>query len=226
LRIAIEQDVKTLNPTLSATTVDNFVQRLMFEPLISADAHGTPVPILAAGVPSLANGGISRDGLTVVYHLRRSPHWSDGVAVTSADVKFSWSAIMNPNNNAVSRHGYDDVAAIDTPGPYTVVVHLKHPFAPFVNTFFAESDQPYMIVPAHVLAESLVEARIAEHRCHVDGEIEQQLLHHCRLVQHALLEGAHARESFLLDALPQPAPDRCVRVGAEIKSVLTEDSLQ
>ena len=89
LRIAIEQDVKTLNPTLSATTVDNFVQRLMFEPLISADAHGTPVPMLAAGVPSLANGGISRDGLTVVYHLRRSPHWSDGVAVTRADVKFS-----------------------------------------------------------------------------------------------------------------------------------------
>ncbi len=37
--------------------------------------------------------------------------------------------------------------------PHTVVVHLKRPFAPFVNTFFAESDQPYDIVPAHVLAK-------------------------------------------------------------------------
>ena len=32
-----------------------------------------------------------------------------------------------------------------------MVVRLKKPFAPFVNTFFAESDQPYAIVPEHVL---------------------------------------------------------------------------
>ena len=37
--------------------------------------------------------------------------------------------------------------------PYTVVVHLKTPFSPFVNTFFAESDQPYMVAPAHVLSK-------------------------------------------------------------------------
>ncbi len=151
LRIAIGQDVKTLNPILASSTVDGFVQRLMFEPLVSADVRGIPVPMLAQTVPSLANGGISRDGLTIVYHLRRTPHWTDGVPVTSDDVKFSWSAIINPRNNAVSRHGYDDIARIDTPDRWTVVVHLKHPFAPFVNTFFAESDQPYMIVPAHVL---------------------------------------------------------------------------
>jgi peptide/nickel transport system substrate-binding protein len=58
---------------------------------------------------------------------------------------------MNPDNNVVSRHGYDDVAGIDTPNANTVVVHLKRRFAPFVDTFFAESDQPYMIAPAHVL---------------------------------------------------------------------------
>ncbi len=65
---------------------------------------------------------------------------------------FSWQAIENPNNDAVSRHGYDDVRSIDAPDAYSVVVHLKRPFSPFVNTFFAESDQPYEIVPAHVLA--------------------------------------------------------------------------
>ena len=72
--------------------------------------------------------------------------------VTSRDVKWSWQAIMNPDNNVVSRHGYDYVASIDTPNASTVVVHLKRRFSPFVNTFFAESDQPYMIAPAHVLA--------------------------------------------------------------------------
>lgn len=152
LRVALPQDVKTLNPLLDTTTADVFVDRLMFEPLISADRHGTPVPILARSVPSLHNGGISPDGLTITYHLRPGVRWSDGVPVTSADVRWSWQAIMNPANDVVSRHGYDVVRSIDTPDPLTVVVHLRTRFAPFVNTFFAESDQPYDIVPAHVLA--------------------------------------------------------------------------
>ncbi len=152
LRIAVNEEPKTLNPLLAGTTIEIFIDRLMFEPLLSADSSGDPVPMLAATVPSQANGGISADGLTIRYHLRRDVRWSDGVPVTSRDVVWSWQAIENPNNDAVSRHGYDDVRSLDAPDPYSVVVHLKRPFSPFVNTFFAESDQPYDVVPAHVLA--------------------------------------------------------------------------
>jgi peptide/nickel transport system substrate-binding protein len=151
LRVAIQTDLKNLNPLLNSNTTDVFVDRLMFEPLLTADAKGNPLPMLAAQVPTTENGGISADGLTITYHLRKDAKWSDGVPVTSRDVKWSWQAIMNPDNNVVSRHGYDYVARIDTPNPYTTVVHLKQRFAPFVDTFFAESDQPYMIAPAHVL---------------------------------------------------------------------------
>lgn len=153
MRIAVPQDPKTLNPILSSNTIDGFVMRLMFEPLITADEHGTPVPMLAAQVPSMDNGGVSRDGLRITYKLRPNVHWTDGEPVTSRDVKFTVDAIMNPANNVVSRHGYDDVASIDTPDARTVIVHLKKPLASFVNTFFAESDQPYEIIPAHVLAK-------------------------------------------------------------------------
>ncbi len=153
LRIAIQQDAKNLNPLLSSNTTDVFIDRFMFEPLISANAKGDPVPILVTTVPTLENGGISRDGLTVTYHLRPNLKWTDGVPLTSRDVKFSWQAIMNPNNDVVSRHGYDVIRSIDTPNPTTVVVHLKQKFSPFVDTFFAESDQPFAIVPAHVLAK-------------------------------------------------------------------------
>jgi peptide/nickel transport system substrate-binding protein len=152
LRIAVIQEPKSLNPLLASTTDDVFVDRLMFEPLLSADPRGNPVPMLAAQVPTTANGGISRDGLTIVYHLRGDARWSDGVPVTARDVRWSWQAVLNPSNNVISRHGYDLVRDIQTPDDRTVVVHLKHRFAPFVNTFFAESDQPYEIVPAHVLA--------------------------------------------------------------------------
>ncbi|HEV3091603.1 MAG TPA: peptide ABC transporter substrate-binding protein [Candidatus Cybelea sp.] len=152
LRVSIPEEPKNLNPLLFGTTSEGFIDRLMFEPLVSADARGNPYPMLAATVPSEANGGISSDGLTIVYHLRPNARWTDGVAVTARDVLFSWQAILNPNNDAVSRHGYDDVRAIDTPNAHTAVVHLKARFSPFVNTFFAESDQPYDVVPAHVLA--------------------------------------------------------------------------
>ncbi len=152
LRVAASEEPKTLNPLLSASTTEGFITRLMFEPLLSADGRGNPVPMLAAEVPTQANGGISADGLTIRYHLRANARWTDGTAVTSHDVVWSWQAIRNPNNDVVSRHGYDDVRSIDTPDAHTLVIHLRRRFAPFIDTFFAESDQPYDVLPAHVLA--------------------------------------------------------------------------
>lgn len=153
LRVAVQSDLKTLNPLLNSNTTDGFVANLLFEPLLSADAKGNPVPILTTGVPSTENGGVSKDGLTITYHLRRDAKWTDGQPVTSKDVKWSWEAIMNPRNNVVSRHGYDYVKSIDTPDDYTVVVHLKQRFSPFVNTFFAMSDQPMPVAPAQILSK-------------------------------------------------------------------------
>lgn len=151
LRVSVQSDLKNLNPLLNSNTTDVFIDRLMFEPLVTADPKGNPLPMLATRVPTLENHDISADGLTVRYRLRHDARWSDGVPVTSGDVKWSWQALMNPDNNVVSRHGYDVIASIDTPNPYVVVVHLKRRFSPFVNSFFAESDQPYMVAPAHVL---------------------------------------------------------------------------
>ncbi len=151
LRVAIQNDVKNLNPLLNSNTTDGFIDYLMFEPLLAADDKGNPVPILATEVPARENGGISADGLTITYHLRSNAKWTDGVPVTSKDVKWSWQAIVNPDNNVVSRHGYDYIKSIDTPNATTVVVHLKTKFSPFVNTFFAMSDQPFPVAPAHVL---------------------------------------------------------------------------
>jgi len=127
------------------------VDDLLFAKLVTLDAHQHHVPDLAAVVPSLANGGISRDGLTITYRLRKNAKWTDGQPVTSADVKYTYEQIMNPNNNVVSRHGFDMIRSLDTPDPYTVVLHMKRVFPPIVDYFFGESDDPYDILPAHVL---------------------------------------------------------------------------
>ena len=153
LRIAIQQDVKNLNPLLNSNTTDAMISMLMFEPLLHPNEKGVQQPMLAASVPTLENGGISKDGLTVTYHLRKNVTWTDGVPVTSKDVKWSWQAIMDRNNNVISQHGYDYVKRIDTPDDYTVICHLKAKFAPFVNTFFTDSDQPYPVAPMHILSK-------------------------------------------------------------------------
>jgi peptide/nickel transport system substrate-binding protein len=143
-----------LNPILSANTTEAMLNRLSFDTLLSVDASGKQlVPVLATAVPTLANRGISRDGTTITYHLHPGVRWQDGVPFTSRDVKFTWQAIMNDANNVNSRNGYERVRSVDTPDPLTVVFHLKAKFAPFVNTVFAESDNSYCILPAHLLAE-------------------------------------------------------------------------
>ncbi len=153
LRVAIQTEPKNLNPLLTSNTIDVFIARFMFLPLIQPNGQGVQQPLLVTEVPSTSNGGISADGLTITYHLRKDVKWSDGVPFTSKDVTWTWHAIMNPNNNIVSRHGYDYIRSIDTPDDWTAIVHLKTRFSPFVNTFFTDSDQPYGVAPAHVLAK-------------------------------------------------------------------------
>lgn len=153
LRVAIQSESKNLNPLLASNTTDAMIDGLIFDPLVAANAKGDFVPILAAEVPTQENGGISKDGLTVTYHLRKGIMWSDGVPLTSKDVKFSWQAMMNPNNNVVSRHGFDEIKSIDTPDDTTVILHLKEKFAPIVAAFFGPSDSPTNVAPAHLLAQ-------------------------------------------------------------------------
>jgi peptide/nickel transport system substrate-binding protein len=153
LRVAIQEEPKNLNPLLTSNTTDVFIARFMFLPLIQPNGQGVQQPLLVTDVPTTTNGGISPDGLTIRYNLRKDVKWSDGVAFTSKDVKWTWSAIMNDSNNITSRHGYDDIKSIDTPDPWTVIVHLKEKFSPFVNTFFTDSDQPYGVAPEHALAK-------------------------------------------------------------------------
>ncbi|MBV9648373.1 MAG: peptide ABC transporter substrate-binding protein [Candidatus Eremiobacteraeota bacterium] len=153
LRIAIQAPPNTLNPLLASNTTESMMTRLTNDVLVSVDASGRQeVPVLAAEVPTLENGGISRDGLTITYKLRHNVVWHDGVPFSSKDVKFTWTAIMNPRNNVISRTGYELVRSVDTPDPFTVVFHMKQRFSPAVNTLFGESDSPYTIVPEHLLA--------------------------------------------------------------------------
>jgi peptide/nickel transport system substrate-binding protein len=152
LRVADISDPDRLNPYLSTMDMVYNLTSLMYSYLVIADNTGRLIGDLAVSVPTLANGGISPDGRTYTYHLHRNVRWHDGVAFTSHDVVRSWQAVVDPRNNTLHREGYDRVSSIDAPDAYTVVVHLKHRYPPFVTQFFAplqEGGKP--ILPAHIL---------------------------------------------------------------------------
>ncbi|HEX3465282.1 MAG TPA: peptide ABC transporter substrate-binding protein [Candidatus Elarobacter sp.] len=150
-------DSATDPPGFDPLVFDN-AQIVYFAPLIHgflfrADGEGKMVPDLATVVPTAANGGISRDGRTVTYHLRRGLRWHDGAPFDARDVVFSFDAAMNPNNSVPDHTGFDHVAAVRALDPYTVQVRLTRPFSPFVPSCFTmAANDPYPILPAHLLA--------------------------------------------------------------------------
>ena len=129
VRYALVGEPTSLNPLFLSGYWFELVSELAFEPLMRFGANNVLVPALATVEPSLKNGGISADGRTITFHLRRGTLWSDGSPVTSADVKFAVDAALNPKNVIGTRNGLDQVRAMRTPDTQTIAFELKRPDA-------------------------------------------------------------------------------------------------
>jgi peptide/nickel transport system substrate-binding protein len=149
VRIGMYEEPDTLNPVTSQMAFSSDVMQLIYDGLMRYDEKGHVVPDLAREIPSVANGGISRDGLTITYHLMPAARWHDGVPLTARDVIFTWHAIMNKANNTPTRVGYDRITSMDAPDPHTVRVHFKKPYAPAIYLFRCLAQGA--ILPEHLL---------------------------------------------------------------------------
>jgi peptide/nickel transport system substrate-binding protein len=151
LRYATAEDISTLNPVLNQQGTLTLLSQLTMAYLVRYDPQNRPVPELATAVPTLRNGGISADGTTLTFHLRRGVKWSDGAPFDADDVAFTLGAIMNPKNVITSRSGYDLVRKLDEPDKYTLVLHLSKPYSPFLPAFFGSATGGTCILPKHIL---------------------------------------------------------------------------
>ncbi len=153
VRTAIGTDPPGLNPLVFDNAQVSYLAPLIHGYLLRTDGAGRLIPDLATVVPSRANGGVSADGRTVTYHLRRGVRWHDGAPFGAKDVVFSFAAAANPNNSVPDRTGFDHVAAVRALDPFTVQVRLTRPFSPFVASCFTlGANDPYPVLPAHLLA--------------------------------------------------------------------------
>ncbi len=137
LKIIYWQAPSIMNPYLSGGTKELEAASLVIEPLARYNENGAMVPWLAQSVPTIENGGVSKDLETITWKLKPGLKWSDGSPVTSSDVKFTWEYCTAPGGGCAQSEKYNDVTAVDAPDPQTVVVHFgvpkPFPYGPFVG---------------------------------------------------------------------------------------------
>jgi peptide/nickel transport system substrate-binding protein len=146
LIVGYDREPDTLNRF--STHILEDIQTCVVEGLTITDENMKVVPLLAAEVPSIENGGVKLrpdGGMDVTWKLRPNVRWHDGKPLTSADVKFTVDAINGPNYNPESTDGFDRIASVDTPDALTAVVHYKEIYAPYDIQFIRG------MLPKHVL---------------------------------------------------------------------------
>jgi len=83
---------------------------------------------------------------TVTYTLNPEAVWSDGVPISSADLKYTALQIRD-GKDILDKTGYNFIADIETPDPQTAVVTFTEPFAGWKVLFSGSSG----VLPSHIL---------------------------------------------------------------------------
>jgi peptide/nickel transport system substrate-binding protein len=143
-------DVKSLNPMLATSAVAGDLSMFIFSYAVRYDDHARPIPDALRELPTVENGDVSRDGLTLKYKLRPNIYFHDNVRLTCRDLAFTWKAVMNPANNDITQDGYKDIKDIDCHDPLVALIHMKRVYAPFLQQLWGlNGNAP--ILPAHLL---------------------------------------------------------------------------
>jgi peptide/nickel transport system substrate-binding protein len=146
LKVLWWQGRTILNPHLSIGVKDSDGSRIFYEPLVSFDPEGNLVPVLAAEVPSLQNGGVAKDGLSVTWKLKRNVQWHDGKPLTADDFVFTWEYAADPATTAITVGNYEKVARIEKLDAHTMKIVYKAPNPAWFQTFGGT----VCVLPKHV----------------------------------------------------------------------------
>jgi peptide/nickel transport system substrate-binding protein len=134
LHLADESDVPTLDPAAGYDTQSWTFEQAIFDTLLRyGDGNIELEPDLATSWEE------SPDARTYTFHLRHDARFSNGRAVTSADVRYGIERVLDPATRSrgmqyylniagaadFRAHRAAHVAGIETPDPWTIVFHLS-----------------------------------------------------------------------------------------------------
>jgi len=137
IRWGFSQPTMSLNPIYANSIYDWNVLNQAYDSAITSDPYTSEdAPWLAtsweAGTWDSPDYGTCTK---VIFNLRHDVLWSDGMPMTSSDVKFTWGGplVTDSLSNLLQKKGYPpaywssqvaDILSIATPDPWTVIVYL------------------------------------------------------------------------------------------------------
>ena len=130
-------DIVRINPAMDE---HGEINPLLFDGLTDRDKNNEIIPCLAE------SWVYDESNYTYTFSLRDDVKWHDGERFTAHDVKFTFEAIMNPDNHSEIASNYEEVESITVADDFTVSFRLSAPNFAFLD---------YMtmpILPEHLLA--------------------------------------------------------------------------
>jgi peptide/nickel transport system substrate-binding protein len=146
LKVLWWQGATLLNPHFATGTKDQDGSRIFYEPLASWDPDGNLAPILAAEIPTVQNGGVSKDGKSVTWKLKKGVTWHDGKPFTADDCQFTWEYCADPATASVSIATYKDIK-VDKVDSHTIKVNFAKPTPFWADAFVGVRG---MVIPKHL----------------------------------------------------------------------------
>lgn len=158
LKIALPNDIRSLDPALSFEKNTSHVINMIFEGLMRRGANDAIEFAVAESVE------ISEDKKHYIFHLRDCK-WSDGTPITAYDFEFSWKRLLDPNCKPLLETPYyfypiknaklcllGQVSVSDVPinaiDDKTLSVELEHPSFHFLDIV----SLPYFFpIPKHFM---------------------------------------------------------------------------
>lgn len=130
LRYLSAEEPSAFNPYATNRSAQQALMHLTYSGLTRPGASGTVLPDLAREVPTLGDGGISRDGRVIKYALRDDARFSDGTPVTAQDAVATWRFLRSriPGGPAPARW-IGVVQDVRAPSKDVVEVTLSRPAA-------------------------------------------------------------------------------------------------
>ncbi len=127
-----------MNIYLSGGTKEQYASSMVVEPLAGFDEKGNIYPRLAVEVPTVENGGVSKDLTTITWKIKPGLKWSDGSAFTADDVVFTWQYCTADGGGCAQKAKFEGVKTVEAVDPTTVKVTFTaakpYPYTAFVGS--------------------------------------------------------------------------------------------
>ena len=126
---------------LSGGTKDSDAGAITLEPLAHYNPEGDLLPVLAAEIPTVENGGLAADLMSMTWTLKERLMWSDGSGMTADDVVFTWLYCTHEDTGCTGEASFGGIASVEALDALTVRITFDAP-TPYAYNAFVGSGVP------------------------------------------------------------------------------------